>query len=103
MAEMGRLEAGAIALQELRALESEVQELRSLEADPTAEDELKLMASAELEAASATIESLEQSLLQSLLPKDDADDGAAIVEIRAGTGGDEASIFAADLYEMYSR
>ena len=38
-----------------------------------------------------------------LLPKDDADDGAAYLEIRAGAGGDEAAIFASDLFRMYSR
>ena len=48
-------------------------------------------------------EKLEQELKLMLLPKDSADDGSAFLEIRAGAGGDEASIFAGDLFRMYTR
>jgi peptide chain release factor 1 len=61
------------------------------------------MAEDELRAVSARIEGLEQDLRIQLLPKDSADAADVVLEIRAGTGGDEAALFAADLYRMYSR
>lgn len=63
--------------------------------------EMKEMASEEFYALKEKIPALEHSLKLALIPKDDADTKNAILEIRAGTGGDEAALFAADLYEMY--
>src|SRR6478609_3300785 len=54
-------------------------------------------------ALDAKIEELEQQLKVQLLPKDDADEKSAILEVRAGTGGEEAALFAADLFRMYQR
>ncbi len=65
--------------------------------------ELKEMAKEELELYNQQMEPLEDEIKYLLLPQDPEDEKDAIVEIRAGTGGDEASIFAGDLYRMYSK
>ena len=67
------------------------------------DDELKEMAKAELEKLTAKIPEMEDKIKFLLIPADPQDEKNAIIEIRAGTGGDEASIFAGDLYRMYSR
>ena len=59
------------------------------------------MASAELAAAEAESEAMSKAIRIALLPKDAADEGDAILEVRAGTGGDEAALFAGDLFRMY--
>jgi peptide chain release factor 1 len=65
------------------------------------DEEMKEMAKGELEELNKKKEPLEQKIKMLLIPKDPEDDKNAILEIRAGTGGDEASIFAGDLYRMY--
>ena len=65
--------------------------------------ELKSLAEEEIQKAAEKPKKLEKELKLMLLPKDSADDGSAYLEIRAGAGGDEASIFAGDLFRMYSR
>ena len=65
--------------------------------------ELKEMAKMELESLESQREKMEEEIRTMLIPKDPEDSKNAIVEIRAGTGGDEASIFAGDLYRMYTR
>lgn len=65
--------------------------------------EMKLMAQEEIDAAKDTIEALGVELQILLLPKDPNDDNNCFLEIRAGAGGDEAAIFAGDLFRMYSR
>jgi peptide chain release factor 1 len=67
------------------------------------DEELRDMAKMEIEELSARIEPLEEKIKFLLLPSDPEDDKNAIMEIRAGTGGDEASIFAGDLYRMYTK
>ena len=67
------------------------------------DEDLKILAEDDLKKFSDKPEILEQELKLMLLPKDSADDGSAFLEIRAGAGGDEASIFAGDLFRMYSR
>lgn len=74
-------------------------EILEEEKDP----ELREMAKEELEELEAQRPELEQRIKQMLVPPDPADDKDAIVEIRSGTGGDEAALFAADLYKMYIR
>ena len=69
----------------------------------SADLELIELAKIEVTSNQEKIAELEKSLKFMLLPKDEADDGAAYLEIRAGAGGDEAAIFAADLFRMYSR
>ena len=61
------------------------------------------MAQAEIEDLDGTLEQLEQSIRILLLPKDEADEKSIILEIRGGTGGDEAALFAGDLFRMYER
>jgi len=65
--------------------------------------EMREMAQEEIKAAKAELERLEAELQILLLPKDPNDDTNAFIEIRAGAGGDEAAIFAGDLFRMYSR
>ena len=67
------------------------------------DDELKTLAEDELKDIAGKPDKIEQELKVMLLPKDSADDGSAFLEIRAGAGGDEAGIFAGDLFRMYSR
>ena len=67
------------------------------------DSELIELAKIEVTSNQEKIAELEKNLKFMLLPKDEADDGAAYLEIRAGAGGDEAAIFAADLFRMYSR
>jgi len=69
------------------------------EADP----EMREMAEAELEELEGSRERLEEEIKLLLLPKDPNDDRSVVLEIRAGTGGDEAALFAGDLFRMYSR
>ena len=64
------------------------------------DDELKELAEEELKELKENLQPLEEEIRELLLPKDPDDSKKAIIEIRAGTGGDEAAIFAADLYRM---
>ena len=77
--------------------------LRSLLADSGTDREMRELASLELPEIEERIEALEKDLLIALLPKDAADERSAILEIRAGTGGNEAALFAGDLFRMYER
>src|SRR5262245_55028750 len=99
-ADLGPLVA---TIRTLRKAESERSELTALLADPAADKELAAMAREELAALGPRAEALEQELRLQLLPKDAADEKSAILEVRAGTGGDEAALFAADLFRMYNR
>ena len=67
------------------------------------DDEMRLLAESEIEELEPQIEHLEAELRAMLIPKDPRDEKNVIVEIRAGTGGDEAALFAADLFRMYTR
>jgi peptide chain release factor 1 len=85
----------------LTRLQDELEQARELvnESDP----ELVGLAKADLARLPAEISALEEQLHELLLPRDPHDERDAIMEIRAGTGGDEAALFAADLYRMYQR
>src|SRR5206468_5983029 len=87
----------------VRRLRAELEVLNGLIADPTAEPELKEMAAAEAEEIRHNLPLAERALALKLLPRDAADDRAAMLEVRAGTGGDEAALFAGDLLRMYQR
>ncbi len=67
------------------------------------DEEMRALAEAEFADLESRIARLEKEIKAMLLPKDPRDDKNVIMEIRAGTGGDEAAIFAADLFRMYSR
>ena len=79
-----------------------IEEARGLLASET-DEELRLLAEAEVSELEPAIAELEVEIKGMLVPKDPRDDKNVIVEIRAGTGGEEASLFSADLYRMYTR
>ncbi|MFW0778304.1 MAG: peptide chain release factor 1 [Rickettsiales bacterium] len=72
-------------------------------ADPECDAEMKAMGEEEIHELEAKLPALTKKVQISLLPKDAADEKNAILEVRAGTGGDEAALFAADLFRMYQR
>jgi len=91
------------AIGELRRAKDETADLASLIAEPETDAEMKEMAEEEFAQLKEKVPELEEKLQVMLLPKDLADDKNAILEIRAGTGGDEAGLFAANLFRMYQR
>jgi peptide chain release factor 1 len=91
------------AIKTCRAAEAELSELDAIIADPATEPDMRRMAEAERPVLSERKTRLEQLIRVALIPKDAMDDHNAILEIRAGTGGDEAALFAGDLYRMYER
>jgi peptide chain release factor 1 len=91
------------AIRRLEAERREVAELEEMAGDTSGDKEMSALASKELEDKRPALAALEQELRVLLLPKDAADDRSCIMEIRAGTGGDEAALFAADLFRMYQR
>src|SRR5712672_4745886 len=91
------------AVKAYRAANAELADIDALIADPATEPEMRGMAEAERETLQARSVDLAQQIRVALLPKDAMDDRNVILEIRAGTGGDEASLFAGDLFRMYER
>jgi len=88
---------------ELRALQRELDDLDALASDPSSDPEMRSLVEEERRTLEARLPQLERELQILLLPRDMADDRNVILEVRAGTGGDEASLFAAELYRMYQR
>jgi peptide chain release factor 1 len=84
-------------------LVQELEDSRVMFAAPDSDSELKEMAQAEIARVEKFLPSAEHDLMMALLPPDPADSRNTILEIRAGTGGEEAALFAGDLYRMYSR
>ena len=101
--EFADLERVVGAIRAYRAKEKERADLASMLGDPGLDPDMRALASAELTAAEASAEEMEKAIRISLLPKDAADEGDAILEIRAGTGGDEAALVAGDLFRMYAK
>jgi peptide chain release factor 1 len=101
--EQAALAPVAAEIAALRRAERELAEARALRDDAYADAELRAMAEEEVRALEARVEALARSVRIALLPKDEADGRNAILEVRAGAGGDEAALFAADLFEMYRR
>ena len=91
------------AITELNQAKAEITDLAALIADNDTEAEMKALAEEEFAELKDRISALEQQVQVMLLPRDQADAKNAILEIRAGTGGDEAGLFAADLFRMYQR
>jgi peptide chain release factor 1 len=91
------------AVNSYRAAQHELDGLTSLIGDPATDSDVRSMAEVERPQLEARRASLEQELRLALLPKDAMDERNVILEIRAGTGGDEASLFAGDLFRMYER
>jgi peptide chain release factor 1 len=99
--EYAEVEPVAVAAAAVRRLRAEAESLEQMTQD--ADDELRAMAAEELHDNRAALDAAERALALSLLPRDAADERAAMLEIRAGTGGDEAALFAGDLFRMYQR
>ncbi len=91
------------AIRAWRQSQDELAGVDAMLADPALDAEMRELAEMEKGEAQTRVEDLEQQIRIALLPKDAADEGGAILELRAGTGGDEAAIFAGDLYRMYER
>lgn len=87
---------------QLAKLDEELRQALEL-SESTEDEELAELARSEIEPLESTIADLEAEARDLLTPKDPLDDRQAVIEIRAGTGGDEAGLFAADLFRMYSR
>ena len=97
--EYAEVEPVAAAAGELQRLRDEFAGLEEMLADP----EMREMAQEEADAIRETLPAAERALALSLLPRDAADERSAMLEVRAGTGGDEAALFAGDLFRMYGR
>jgi peptide chain release factor 1 len=99
--EYAELEPLAASIRGLRAKEKERADLEAMLADPTLESDMREIAASEVDEARAAIEAMTRDIRLALLPKDAADESNVILEVRAGTGGDEAALFAGDLFRMY--
>jgi peptide chain release factor 1 len=91
------------AVKAYRSAVKELADTEALIADPATDAEMRDMAEAERDELTPKIEELVQEIRVALLPKDAMDERNVMLEIRAGTGGDEASLFAGDLFRMYER
>jgi peptide chain release factor 1 len=87
----------------LRAAEAELAGLDALLAEAAGDRDMAALAAEERPAVEAAVERLGHEIRLALLPRDEADARSAILEVRAGTGGDEAALFAGDLFRMYER
>ena len=101
--EFAELDPLVASIKALQAAEDERDGLRQMAEDPASEPEMAELAREELPGLETRVDELEHALQVQLLPKDAADDKSAIIEVRAGTGGEEAALFAADLFRMYQR
>ncbi len=91
------------AIRAWRAAEREANDLSAMLADASLDREMRDLAEAEVEEARERLGQAEKSLQFALLPKDEADEKGVILEVRAGTGGDEAALFAGDLFRAYQK
>jgi len=101
--ELAALETVVTAIRDYRAVMGEISGVEMMLKDSSLDADMREMAEEELREGQHHLVELEQQLRIALLPKDAADEKSAILEIRAGTGGDEAALFAGDLFRMYQR
>ncbi|HEX7949347.1 MAG TPA: peptide chain release factor 1 [Candidatus Limnocylindrales bacterium] len=101
--ELARLEPSVVAFRRLEATRTELAGAREIRGSSDADDELRQMARDEIERLETDETRLLEELKVLLLPRDPNDDRDVILEIRAGAGGEEAALFAAELYRMYWR
>jgi len=99
--ELAELDPVVAAIKAYRAKEKERADLQALIGDPAVDGEMRALAREELAAAERDSAEMSQAIRLALLPKDVADERNVILEVRAGTGGDEAALFAGDLFRMY--
>ncbi|MEF2552926.1 peptide chain release factor 1 [Aurantimonas sp. A2-1-M11] len=102
-AEYSGLEDVVAAIRTYRKTEQELAEARAILEEPAAGRDMRELAEIEIDELKEQMESLTAQIRILLLPKDSADEKGAILEIRAGTGGSEAGLFAGDLFRMYQR
>src|SRR5207248_1381126 len=95
--ELAELTPVVDAVKAYRAAQAEIKDIDTLIADPATDTEMRSLAEAERPALEERRTVLEQQIRLALLPKDAMDERSVVLEIRAGTGGDEASLFAGDL------
>jgi len=91
------------AIAHRRMLEADLRDARDLLADSDSDADLQALASGEIQRLESELDAAGEDLRRLLAPRDPLDDRDAVVEIRAGTGGDEAALFAGDLFRMYTR
>ena len=91
------------SIETLRRRSKELADLEALMGDPASDAEMRTLAEEEYRTLKGTLPTLQREVQRMLLPSDVADEKSAILEIRAGTGGEEAALFAADLFRMYQR
>ena len=103
MRELSRLTPIVEAHAEALKLTRELEELKSLAKDASAEDDLRELAKAELDESSVALDELEDRLTTMIVPPAAGDERSAIIEVRAGVGGSEAALFAAEMLTMYER
>jgi peptide chain release factor 1 len=101
--EFAELTPVAEAVEQLRRRREEAGDLAQMIADPATDADMRAMAEDEFLVLKEQLPRLEQDIQILLLPKDSADERSAILEVRAGTGGDEAALFAGELFQMYQR
>jgi peptide chain release factor 1 len=96
------LEPLILAYEEYKRVKKEIDESREI-LDHETDEEMRAMARGELSALEARLPDIERGIKVMMLPKDRNDDKNVVIEIRGGTGGEEAALFAADLFRMYTR
>ncbi|MFQ5581500.1 MAG: peptide chain release factor 1 [Mariprofundaceae bacterium] len=101
--EFAEIDPVAEEITRLKRIEQQIADNQELLDDPDCDSELREMAESELSELNLSRQAIAEKLRILLLPKDPNDTRNVILEIRAGTGGDEAALFAADLFRMYSR
>jgi peptide chain release factor 1 len=101
--EFSELQPLVEAIKSYQGAENEIADLDAMLADATTDPEMRALAETEKPALEARREGLAHKIRVALIPKDAMDERNVILEIRAGTGGDEASLFAGDLFRMYER
>lgn len=101
--DMGKLKKSVDIIKQYDSLMQELQELQEIIKNPSSEKELVDIAREEHDQLIVDIIDLEDTLLVELLPEDEADSGDAIIELRPGTGGLEAGLFAMDMFKMYQK
>jgi peptide chain release factor 1 len=101
--EYSELQPVVVKIRDYERVLSEAADLETMLADKSVDREMRDLAEMELPEVKERIETLEKDIQIELLPKDAADEKSAILEIRAGTGGSEAALFAGDLFRMYER
>ena len=101
--ELSELDPVVEAIRAFRTASEDLAGVEAMLADPATDADMRAMAEDEQNIAREKLSALEHDIRIALLPKDAADEHGAILELRAGTGGDEAALFVGDLFRMYER